>query len=145
MRSFIISKLLFSLLFPNTNTPNNSSSNSNLSAAAQYDEYIKTALANPNIKNAEKLQKYIHPNYYTPKNGKAAKIYILLSGKFNEKKNALLKSKRTITGADLDVFRNYTVSLYNLMYAIDTKKPTSELKKLLRYFSQDYKNVMNIK
>lgn len=129
----------------NTNTPNNSSSNSNLSAATQYDEYIKTALANPNIKNAEKLQKYIHPNYYTPKNGKAAKIYIILSGKFNEKKNVLLKSKRTITQADLDVFRNYTVSLYNLMYAIDTKKPTSELKKLLRYFSQDYKNVMNIK
>ncbi len=133
------------IIWGNTNTPNNSSSNLNLSAAAQYDEYIKTALANPNIKNAEKLQKYIHPNYYTPKNGKAAKIYIILSGKFNEKKNALLKSKRTITQADLDVFRNYTVSLYNLMYAIDTKKPTSELKKLYRYFAQDYKNVMNIK
>ena len=131
-------------IWGNTNTSNNSSS-SNLSAAAQYDEYIKTALANPNIKNSEKLQKYIHPNYYTPKNGKAAKIYILLSGKFNEKKNTLLKSKRAVTGADLDTFRNYTVSLYNLMYAIDTKKPTSELKKLLRYFSQDYKNVMNIK
>lgn len=132
------------VIWGNTNTSTNSST-SNISAAVQYDEYIKTALANPNIKNSEKLQKYIHPNYYTPKNGKAAKIYILLSGKFNEKKNTLLKSKRAITGADLDIFRNYTVSLYNLMYAIDTKKPTSELKKLLRYFSQDYKNVMNIK
>lgn len=129
----------------NTNTSNNNSSSSNLSAAAQYDEYIKTQIANPNISNREKLEKYIHPNYYTPKNGKAAKIYILLSGKFNEKKNMLLRSKRAITQADLDTFRNYTVSLYNLMYAIDTRKSSSELKKLLKYFSQDYKNVMNIK
>jgi len=57
----------------------------------------------------------------------------------------LLRSKRAITQADLDIFRNYTISLYNLIYAIDSKKPTSELKKLAKYFSQDYKNVMNIK
>lgn len=118
---------------------------SQISSAAKYDEYIKTALVNPNISAREKLEKYIHPNYYTPKNTKAAKAYILLSWKFNEKKNMLLRSKRAITQADLDIFRNYTISLYNLIYAIDSKKPTSELKKLAKYFSQDYKNVMNIK
>lgn len=124
---------------------NNANNNSSISAQTKYDEYIKTALVNPNISAREKLEKYIHPNYYTPKNTKAAKAYILLSWKFNEKKNMLLRSKRAITQADLDIFRNYTISLYNLIYAIDSKKPTSELKKLAKYFSQDYKNVMNIK
>jgi len=52
---------------------------SQISSAAKYDEYIKTALVNPNISAREKLEKYIHPNYYTPKNTKTTKAYILLS------------------------------------------------------------------
>lgn len=117
----------------------------NMSATEKYDEYIKTALVNPNISPREKLEKYIHPNYYTPKNTKAVKVYIILSWKFNERKNALLNSKRTITSADIDIFRNYTVSLYNLISGVDSKKPRSELKKLWKYFLQDYKNLIHLK
>lgn len=125
-----------------SSTTNSSSSGKSLT----YEQYMNNILKDPKYTNKQKLSEYIFPERYTPKLPATKRVYVLLSGKFNKKKQEFLAQHGdTITQAQLDIFKKYTQSLYELVLAIDGKKSKAKIQELYKVFIKDYSQLMKLK
>jgi len=126
------------------NGPYTAQEGRNLAGLQKYFDNIQNTLNNPSLTNLQKLE-VVKVNPITPRDPKALKLYILLAGEFNRKKDHLLNNRRTITRSELDTLYKYTLDLYNVAMTMDQKMSRNILVPYVQELLRSYQAMNQIK
>gem|GEM_PF-1809594 len=126
------------------NSPYTAQEGRNLMGLEKYFQNIRNTLTNPSLTNLQKLE-VVKVNPITPRDPQARKLYILLAGEFNRKKDYLLASRRSLSADELVTLYTYTENLYNVAMTMDQKIDKNLLRTYLQQLLKSYKAMQSIR